>query len=89
MHGFLPCITGSTEVRCRYQRPLACDEETVVETVMTDCTPARLRFLYRVGEHAEGETWHAVVDAQRRPCDLRKRDPDLWEALFHAYSDRR
>ncbi len=77
-----------TEVRCRYRRSLLCDEQTVIETALTDCTPVRLRFAYRVGDAAEGETWHAVVDATRRPCDLRKRDPELWEALHHAYRDR-
>jgi acyl-CoA thioester hydrolase len=77
-----------TEVRCRYRRSLGCDEETVVSTTLAVCTPARLQFTYRVGDSAEGESWHAVVDTTRRPCDLRKRDPDLWEALLHAYRER-
>jgi acyl-CoA thioester hydrolase len=81
---FLPV----TEVRCAYRRPLLCDEETVVETALAECTPARLRFAYRVGAAAAGETWHAVVDATRRPRDLRKLDPELWEALHRAYRDR-
>lgn len=77
-----------TEVRCRYLHPLICDEETVVQTALAVCTPARLQFTYRIGDAAQGETTHAVVDGSRRPCDLRKRDPELWEALHHAYRDR-
>lgn len=76
------------EVQCQYQRPLTCDEEAVVETALHVCTPARLGFRYRVGLAAEGRTTHAIVGRDLRPCDLRKREPELWEALDHAYRDR-
>lgn len=74
------------EAECRYYRPAHYDELLEVDCLVNELTPARLDLSYRVTREetliAEGRTVHAFVDvALRRPVNLRKRAPHLWELL--------
>lgn len=79
---FLPVIEAS----CRYRVPARYDDLLRVECALARLTPARLELAYRVSKDrqviAEGRTAHAFLGAERRPVNLRKRHPSLWEALL-------
>lgn len=71
---------------CRYFQPAHYDEQLAVDCLPGELSPARLDLFYRVTREdtliAEGRTVHAFVDvASRRPVNLRKRAPHLWELL--------
>ncbi|MGE5508081.1 MAG: acyl-CoA thioesterase [Chitinophagales bacterium] len=78
---FIPVLEAS----CRYFSPAFYDDVLAVECRAGKLTPARLELLYelrREGELlAEGRTVHAFMGADRRPVNLKKRAPQLWEIL--------
>lgn len=77
----------AVEASCRYRHALKPEEKIVLETRLSNLTRARLEFKYRVFKKedgilaAEGTTYHAYVDAEGKPFDVKKRNPLLWEKI--------
>ncbi len=78
---FMPII----EAACRYHTAAHYDDLLEVECRLGKLTPARLELDYRVTRKgsliAEGRTVQAFVGPERRPLNLSKRSPRLWEVL--------
>lgn len=79
---FLPVLAAD----CRYHAPARYDDILEVECSLAQLTPARLSLAYRVTRDAtliaEGSTVHAFLGPERRPVNLKKRAPRLWEILL-------
>lgn len=80
-------ILPVVEVICRYRSPARYDDLIELHAEVTSLTPARIEFGYRLiragdqVELAEGKTIHAFVNSERKPVNLRKANPELWQAL--------
>jgi acyl-CoA thioester hydrolase len=67
------------EVSCSYRQPARYDDELEVRTTGSMLSPVRIRFAYdivRVADAAllaSGETVHAALDREGRPCRLPER----------------
>lgn len=72
------------EAACHYLRPSHYDDELEVRTKGTLISPVRLRFAYDIVRTVDearvvtGETLHAPVNPQGRPCRLPARLRDLF-----------
>ncbi len=79
------------ESGCRYVSGAKYEDELVVQTQMTDLSPVRAEFNYRVIREndnkllAEGFTKHAFVNSNLKPVNIRKNYPKLWEILNRAF----
>ncbi len=75
------------EVGCRYRSPARYDDLIEVHAEVSALSPARMELsykLFREGDQAllaEGRTVHAFVSATGKPVNLRKANPELWQAL--------
>lgn len=84
---FLPVL----RLECQYRSSIGLDDPVRLQTELAACSRTRMLFRYRVyraGEEGQpdvlcalGLTDHAYVDERRRPIDLRKRFPHVWESL--------
>jgi len=72
------------EARCRFLRPARYDDEIEIRTVGRLLSPIRVTFEYeavRVTDQivtAAGQTWHAAITPDGRPCRLPDRVRDLF-----------
>jgi acyl-CoA thioester hydrolase len=72
------------EAACKYHRPSQYDDELEIRTLGALISPVRVRFDYDIVRCADdarivsGQTLHAAVNPQGRPCRL----PDRLRALF-------
>lgn len=76
-----------TQVNCQYLLPLRFDETAEIVTKLVLFNGVRVCFQYEIYEKetgklaVKGESGHCFLDAaSRRPLNLRKRRPDLYEA---------
>ncbi|HHU69273.1 MAG TPA: acyl-CoA thioesterase [Thermoanaerobacterales bacterium] len=80
---FLPVI----ETHCKYKSPAVYDDEVLIKTWVGEFTGVRIVLyyeIYRKGEEkllAEGYTAHAFVDSNGKPISIKKKNPDIWEAI--------
>ncbi len=80
-------VAVSVSANCEYKRALRPGDMINVKTELTEATPARMTFTYRVFKSPEGElaakgkTVHAYVDDSGKPFNLQKRFPELWNKL--------
>lgn len=84
-------ITPLVNLNCHYGLPALYDDELIIRTWCTMMTAARIEFSYSVkrinkdGTETElgyGSTQHAFVDAKTfKPCNVRKRLPELYEKI--------
>lgn len=86
---FLPVL----KLECTYRAPVRLDDQVELMTEVALCTRTRLSFVYHVRrieeEHnggqrvlcATGRTDHAFIDERRRPIDVAKRFPHVWDVL--------
>jgi acyl-CoA thioester hydrolase len=78
------CFLVVTEASCSYRSSAGYDDELRIATQVTDVTPVRIVFRYRVTQAdggrlvAEGETTLACVDGTGRP---RRLPPELADRL--------
>lgn len=80
-----------TDAECKYRKSAKYDDLLIVRTVITNLTPARIRFGYRLiseeGEiMADGSTAHAFINSSGRPVNLSKADPELWQQIMVSKS---
>ena len=87
-------MTPLAELHCRYSGVARYEDELIVECKLSDLTPARVEFSYRIFREGEekpintGSTLHAWVDAQTfRPVNMKKRFPDLYAAMEMQLSE--
>ncbi len=84
-------MTPLVNLNCHYGLPALYDDELIIRTWCTMMTAARIEFSYSVkrinkdGTETElgyGSTQHAFVDAKTlKPCNVRKRLPELYEKI--------
>ena len=81
-------MTPLVELHCRYSGVARYENELLVECSLSNLTPGRVEFSYRIFREGEekpintGATLHAWVDAQTfRPVNMKKRFPDLYAAM--------
>jgi acyl-CoA thioester hydrolase len=76
------------EARCKYRKPAVYDDLVTVETVITNLTPVRIQFSYRIFREdellVEGDTTHAFTTRGGKLLKLRKTHPSIWVVLQKA-----
>lgn len=61
------------KVCCRYHKPVRYDDQAVIQTLLTELNPLKLKLEYRLfvkGDpslRVEAATWHCFVNSQGRP----------------------
>ena len=86
-------MTPLRNLNCHFKLPAQYEDELIVRTWCTAITASRIEFSYTVkriesdGSEIEigyGSTEHAFVDSKTfRPCNIRKKIPDLYEKITH------
>lgn len=86
-------MTPLRNLNCHFKLPAQYEDELIVRTWCTAITASRIEFSYTVKriepdeseiEIGYGSTEHAFVDSKTfRPCNIRKRIPDLYEKITH------
>jgi acyl-CoA thioester hydrolase len=80
------------EARCRYRKPAVYDDLVIVETIITNLTPVRIQFSYRILRDeellVEGETSHAFTTRAGKLLKLAKTHPAIWAVLEKAADPR-
>lgn len=78
------------EARCFYRQPAKYDDMVIIRTRMADFKGARMKMEYEVVREedgvllANGYTVHAITDANLRPVNIKKVDPDLYEFFMEC-----
>ncbi|MBS4025742.1 MAG: acyl-CoA thioesterase [Clostridia bacterium] len=76
------------EARCKYKKPAVYDDLVTVETVITNLTPVRIQFSYRIFREdellVEGDTTHAFTTREAKLLKLSKTHPPIWAILQKA-----
>ncbi|MFZ5351753.1 MAG: acyl-CoA thioesterase [Bacillota bacterium] len=73
------------ETSCRYKLPAMYDDMLTVKAVIKELGLARMVFHYRVTRDedgqllAEGETHHAFTNSEKKPVNMKKVKPELYE----------
>jgi acyl-CoA thioester hydrolase len=79
----MPLVDNS----CKYKTPALYDDELTISTVIREMTVARIVFDYEIIREsdgafiAQGHTTHALTNAENRPINLKKHNPELFERL--------
>lgn len=79
-----------TELACRYRKPARYEQNVIVRTRICRLTGVRIVFAYEVRDQesgeilATGETCHACTGANLKPLNLKKKMPDVYEALCRS-----
>lgn len=84
-------MTPLLNLNCTFLRPAYYDDEIILRTKVIMISPAKLTFTYTIkriendGSETElghGSTEHGFVDAKTfRPCNIKKRMPELFEKI--------
>lgn len=75
------------DVGCQYIQSAKYDDEIIIKTKLIFLKGVRLTFNYEVIRKkdnellAKGHTTHAFVTKELKPVNLRKKLPEVWEAL--------
>ena len=87
-------MTPLLNLTCHFGRPAQYEDRLIVRTWCIHLTAARIEFAYTVkrinndGTETElgyGTTEHGVVDAKTfRPCNMKKRLPELYEKMSRS-----
>jgi acyl-CoA thioester hydrolase len=70
------CCIAVVDARCRYKAPARYDDEVIIRTYLKNVRESMLRFAYELRRAedgtllAEGETTHAVTNAQMKSTPL-------------------
>ncbi len=77
------------ETRCRYKLPAMYDDALTIRAAVKELSYAKMAFSYTVVRDtdgsvlAEGETYHAFTNNNKKPLSLKKAMPSLYE-LFQG-----
>lgn len=84
-------MTPLRNLNCHFKLPARYEDELIIRTWCTAMSAARIEFSYTIkriepdGSETElgyGSTEHGFVDSKNfRPCNVRKRLPDLFEKI--------
>lgn len=75
------------DVGCKYVQSAKYDDEVIIRTKLSTLKGVRVTFEYEVIRKedkellAKGYTIHAFVTKELKPANLRKKLPEVWEAL--------
>jgi acyl-CoA thioester hydrolase len=73
------------EARCFYNQPARYDDAIIIRTRMAEFKGVRLTMEYEVLRDedgvllAKGYTVHAIIDANLKPVNIKKADPELYK----------
>lgn len=86
---FVPVV----EVQARYLSPARYDDVLQIETTVSDLSPARVTFAYRISREGvllcEGRSNHGFMSRESgRPVALARKAPDLYTLLERSGADR-
>ena len=76
-----------TDLACSYKKPARYEQTVTIRTRIERLTGVRIVFVYEVADResgellAAGETRHAWTGADLRPLNLKKKMPEVYEAL--------
>lgn len=78
-----------SEAGAKYIKGLLYEDVVIVTTRLEQLTVARCRFAYEVYRESEncrelcakGFTMHGFTDAEFKPINLKKKNPELWDKL--------
>ena len=81
----LGVMTPLIGLECKYKKPALYDDELEVRAKVSKLTPVRIDFSYEVYKQNEcintGITSHALVGRDRRPINVKKAYPELWNLI--------
>lgn len=87
---YLPLV----ELNCRYIYPAKYGDDVIVKTKISAATIVKLRFEYEVTDPVservlvKGSTVHAWTDKSMRPVSIKKRAPDIYNAVLSLVSHK-
>jgi acyl-CoA thioester hydrolase len=77
------------EMGCRFRNPIRYDDLVTIETKVSFLSPVKITFAYNLATDklaAEGFTTHAFVNAQGKPINTAKKNPEIWAWLESHFS---
>lgn len=78
------------ETRCFYKQPAKYDDTVIIRTRMAEFKGVRLKMEYEVIREedgallAKGYTVHAITDANLKPVNIKKADPELYRFFMEC-----
>lgn len=78
------------EANCQYKSPARYEDVIRVETMLSDLSPAKIRFDYRAVREsdeellAQGFTLHMWVNQDMKPLHLKRKWPDVYKLLHEV-----
>ena len=82
------------EVNCKYKQPFFYEDVVEIGVKINLLTPSKIEFIYELVKEGEtqvrniGTTLHPFTNADRRPINMKKHFPEIFEIISRAYEGK-